>query len=160
MLTCSPREHTSLLDVLECCLPRLVTLKDVIARADRSANPSRTRSKMMYDRQTWSRLARLKARKIYREMQVEGLNQNDLSRKLREVAEREEAAVRRFVDEYGVDAIDARLLLQLALGDEATAQAGCLELARGRSIQQAIAVITMVSGEEYIFGRFPGKHWV
>jgi cytidylate kinase len=63
----------------------------------------------MYDRQTWSRLARLKARKIYREMQVEGLNQNDLSRKLREVAEREEAAVRRFVYEYGVDAIDARL---------------------------------------------------
>jgi len=111
----------------------------------------------MYDRKTWSRLARLKARKIYREMQVEGLDRNDLSRKLREVAEREEAAVRRFVADYGVDAIDARLLLQLALGDEAIAQAGCLELANGRSIQQAIAVITMVSGEEYVFGRFPGR---
>lgn len=112
----------------------------------------------MYDRQTWSRLARLKARKIYREMQVEGLDRNDLSRKLREVAEREEAAVRRFIADYYVDAIDARLLLQLALGDETIAEAGCLELARGRSIQQAIAVITMVSGEEYVFGRFPGKH--
>lgn len=111
----------------------------------------------MYDRQTWSRLARLKARKIYREMQVEGLDRNDLSRKLREVAEREEVAVSRFVAEYGIDAIDARLLLQLALGDDAVARAGCLELAQGRSIQQAIAVITMVSGEEYVFGRFPGR---
>jgi len=110
----------------------------------------------MYDRQTWSRLARLKARKIYREMQVEGLDRSDLARKLREVAEREEAAVRQFVVDYGVDAIDARLLLQLALGDETVARAGCAELARGRSIQQAIATITMVSGEEYVFGRFLG----
>jgi hypothetical protein len=111
----------------------------------------------MYDRQTWSRLARLKARKIYREMQLEGLERADLSRKLREVAEREEAAVHRFVDEYGIDTIDARLLLQLALGDEAIARAGCRELARGRSIQQAIAVITMISGETYVYGRFSGR---
>jgi hypothetical protein len=76
---------------------------------------------------------------------------------LREVAEREEAAVRRFVAEYGIDMIDVRLLLQLALGDETIACAGCRELAQGRSIQQAIAVITMVSGEEYVFGRFPGR---
>src|SRR6185312_6146889 len=66
----------------------------------------------MYDRKTWSRLARLKARKIYEEMQAEGLDRSDLPRKLREVAEREEAAVQRFVAEYGVDSIDARLLLQ------------------------------------------------
>lgn len=107
----------------------------------------------MYDRKTWSRLARLKARKIYREMQAEGLDRNDLPRKLREVAEREEAAVQRLVAYYGADPIDARLLLQLALGDEAIARAGCAELGIGRSIQQAIAVITMLSGEEYIAGR-------
>ncbi|HVB64251.1 MAG TPA: hypothetical protein VNE17_05930 [Nitrolancea sp.] len=107
----------------------------------------------MYDRKTWSRLARLKARKIYQEMQAEGLDRNDLPRKLREVAEREEAAAQHLVAYYGVDSIDARLLLQLALGDEAIATAGCVKLAMGRSIQQAIAVITMLSGEEYIAGR-------
>jgi len=107
----------------------------------------------MYDRKTWSRLARLKARKIYEEMQAEGLDRSDLPRKLREVAEREEAAVQRFVAEYGVDSIDARLLLQLALGDEEIAEDGCAELALGRSIQQAIAVITMLGGEDYIAGR-------
>jgi hypothetical protein len=107
----------------------------------------------MYDRKTWSRLARLKARKIYQEMQAEGLDRDDLPRKLHEVAEREEAVVQHLVAYYGVDPIDGRLLLQLALGDEAIAKAGCVELAMGRSIQQAIAVITMLSGEEYIAGR-------
>ena len=107
----------------------------------------------MYDRATWSRLARLKARKIYQEMRAEGLDRDDLPRKLREVAEREEAAVQRLVVNHGVDSIDARLLLQLALGDEVITKAGCTELAKGRSIHQAIAIITMLGGDEYVAGR-------
>jgi len=110
----------------------------------------------MYDQKIWSRLARLKARKIYREMQVEGLDRDDLPRKLREVAEREEAAVRRFADRYGIEPLEARLLLQLALGDEPSAETACAQLARGHSLEQSIAVITMLTGEDYQAGKGGG----
>lgn len=107
----------------------------------------------MYDQHVWSRLARLKAHKIYREMQAEGLDRDDLPRKLREVAEREEAAVRRLADAHGIESLEARLLLQLALGDEAVAAAACAQLAKGHSLEQAIAVITMLTGEAYQAGK-------
>jgi hypothetical protein len=110
----------------------------------------------MYDQTTWSRLARLKARKIYQEMQAEGLDRNDLPRKLREVAEREEAAVQRLARDYQVEPLEARLLLQLALSDEAVAETACAQLARGCTLQQAIAVIAMLTGEEYRAGRGRG----
>ena len=107
----------------------------------------------MYDRSTWSRLARLKARKIYQEMQSEGLERDDLPRKLREVAEREEAAIERMSLEYGIEGLEARLLLQLSLGDEEVAEIACEQLSRGDSIQHGIAVITMLTGEEYEAGK-------
>lgn len=106
----------------------------------------------MYDQPIWSRLARLKARKIYREMQAEGLDRGDLPRKLREVAEREDAEVQRLTSAYGIDPIEARLLLQLALGDVRAAEAASARLARGCTLQQAIAVITMLTGEPYVSG--------
>jgi hypothetical protein len=108
---------------------------------------------LMYDQSTWSRLARLKARKIYQEMQAEGLDRDDLPRKLREVAEREEAAIQRLSLYYGIEALEARLLLQLSLGDEDVAEVACGQLSRGDSIQHAIAVITMLTGEEYQAGK-------
>ncbi len=107
----------------------------------------------MYDQTTWSRLARLKARKIYQEMRDEGLDRGDLPRKLREVAEREEAAVQRLAATYETEPLEARLLLQLSLGDESVAEAACAQLGRGRTIHHAIAVITMLSGEEYVAGQ-------
>ena len=110
----------------------------------------------MYDQPTWSRLARLKARKIYREMQAEGLDRGDLPRKLREAAEREEAEVQRLASVYATDPIEARLLLQLALGDVRAAEAACTRLARGCTIHQAIAVITMLTGELYVSGKGSG----
>lgn len=111
----------------------------------------------MYDKRTWSRLARLKARKIYREMQAEGLDREDLPRKLREVAQREEAAVQRLASDYAIETLEARLLLQLSLGDEAVADIASAQLARGGSIQQAIAVITMLTGENYVAGKGMGN---
>lgn len=111
----------------------------------------------MYDKKTWSRLARLKARKIYREMQAEGLDREDLPRKLREVAEREEAAVRRLSSDYAIETLEARLLLQLSLGDETVADIASEALARGHSIQQAIAVITMLTGDNYVAGKRMGR---
>ncbi len=111
----------------------------------------------MYDQKTWSRLARLKARKIYREMQAEGLERDDLPRKLREVAEREEAAVRRLAGIYEIEPIEARLLLQLSLGDESVAEAACAQITRGCTIHHAIAVITMLTGEEYQAGKGYGR---
>ncbi len=107
----------------------------------------------MYDRSTWSRLARLKARKIYQEMQSEGLDRDDLPRKLREVAEREEAAIQRLSLTYGIEALETRLLLQLSLGDEAVAEVACEQLSRGGSIQHGIAVITMLTGDDYQAGK-------
>lgn len=112
----------------------------------------------MYDQKTWSRLARLKARKIYQEMQAEGLDRDDLPRKLREVAEREEAAVRRLATTYEIEPLEARLLLQLSVGDEAVAEAACAQLAKGRTIHHAIAVITMLTGEDYVAGKGMGNH--
>ncbi len=111
----------------------------------------------MYDQSTWSRLARLKARKIYQEMRAEGLDREDLPRKLREVAEREEAAVQRLATTYGCEALEARLMLQMSLGDEHVAEVACAQLARGRDLQHAIAVITMLTGEEFEAGKGYGN---
>ena len=106
----------------------------------------------MYDQSTWSRLARLKARKIYQEMRDEGLDREDLPRKLREVAEREEAAVQRLASTHGIEPLESRLLLQMSLGDERVAEIACAQLGKGRELQHAIAVITMLTGEEFVAG--------
>ncbi len=111
----------------------------------------------MYDQSTWSRLARLKARKIYQEMRDEGLDRNDLPRKLREVAEREESAVQRLATTYLCEPLEARLMLQMSLGDESVAEIACTQLAKGRDLQQAIAVITMLTGEEFVAGKRHGS---
>ena len=114
----------------------------------------------MYDQKTWSRLARLKARKIYQEMQAEGLDRNDLPRKLREVAEREETAVERLATLHQIEPLEARLLLQLLVGDESVAEVACVQLVKGGSIQHAIAVITMLTGDENEAGKGQGNDFI
>jgi hypothetical protein len=100
-----------------------------------------------------SRLARLKAEKIYQEMVEEGLTRDDLPRKLREIAEREEATVARLAAKYELDPIDVRLLLQLAVDDEWIAEQGIIAFLMTGSMMHSIAVMTLYNGEEYVYGQ-------
>lgn len=100
-----------------------------------------------------SRLARLKAEKIYQEMVEEGLTRDDLPRKLREIAEREETTVARLAAKYELEPIDVRLLLQLAVDDEWIAEQGIITFLLTGSMMQAIAVMTLYNGEEFRYGQ-------
>ena len=93
------------------------------------------------------RIARLKAKRLYDEMQAEGLGREDLPAKIREVAEREEAVAVRIAERFGIDVADARPLVQLALGDERAAAVGAQVLMRGSGVMQALAAMTIVNGE-------------